>query len=490
MSGLNKDVILLILEELKNDIPSLYSCLLVNRFWCEITAPILWKNPFNKRRKITVNARKILFNVILSHLSEESRDYLKIQGIDLFKAYRRPLFNYIGFWRHLNLRFLEYIMKYCVTNFELSKKLLIGNEIMKLFVTGDSKFVSLTILGINLCLISGTERCFSELEHFNCGFDINSNILERLATTSTSIKKLSFNVHTNNSGIVRLIEAQKNLKKVNFINYSNGVNKLQCKSLEASLIKCVDTIRYVRIDWIPVTRFLSYLVNLVSLEIKTTYNASWNHLVNVNNLVNISLPYLKFLKAQSIPSNILANLIENTKGCLIRISILNRTNDLNRAENDKKLIQKIYQNCPNLNYLKLRLSDNEFSEFENLLINCQSLIGLEIVGYNTEWDRFFKILKFSQINLFKFKFTAYVHIWEHKFEHLKLFLNDWKGRQPMLLHIITIRNLLRPIGLQQQQHEQQELRQRLKGLLQEHKVGGIIKRFDVDRNDFREFEWI
>jgi hypothetical protein len=61
MSKLNEDVIFLILKELSGDRKSLYSCLLINRTWCEIAVLILWNNPYCR----TDDAMKILFNVIL-----------------------------------------------------------------------------------------------------------------------------------------------------------------------------------------------------------------------------------------------------------------------------------------------------------------------------------------------------------------------------------------------------------------------------------------
>src|SRR5688572_20934487 len=98
MSKLNKDVLFLISEELSNDIKSLHSCLLVDRTWCKTTVPILWKNPL--KFCPTYNALNILFDIILLHLSKESRDILKNQEIDLVvEAHRRPLFNYISFWK-------------------------------------------------------------------------------------------------------------------------------------------------------------------------------------------------------------------------------------------------------------------------------------------------------------------------------------------------------------------------------------------------------
>src|SRR3954451_6593706 len=102
---LDKDVLFLIFEALKNDKKSLHSCLLVNRSWCVTTIPILWRDP--GKYFITVNsnnAKKIdkLFNIIFLHLSKESKDILKNQGINILitEKYQNPLFNYISFWKY------------------------------------------------------------------------------------------------------------------------------------------------------------------------------------------------------------------------------------------------------------------------------------------------------------------------------------------------------------------------------------------------------
>jgi hypothetical protein len=125
MSKLNDDVIFLILKELSNDRKLLYSCLLVNRTWCEKAVPILWNKPYC----LKYNAKKILFNVILLHLSEESRKILKTKEIDFFvETHQKPLFNYINFWRHLNLCHLESMIE---NNVERPKISTVKNEIMK-----------------------------------------------------------------------------------------------------------------------------------------------------------------------------------------------------------------------------------------------------------------------------------------------------------------------------------------------------------------------
>jgi hypothetical protein len=87
------------------------------------------------------------------------------------------------------------------------------------------------------------------------------------------------------------------------------IDELFYKTLEETLIKHANTFQYLKIVWKPITR--SYLVNLLSLEINATKDVNWN---DSHYLENILLPNLKILKIHhQVPSNFLANLIENTR---------------------------------------------------------------------------------------------------------------------------------------------------------------------------------
>src|SRR3954451_18048481 len=99
MYKLNEDVLFLILKELQGYRGSLYSCLLVNRTWCEITVPILWKDPWVDEDEF--EKMKSQFNVIISHLSNETKENLRIQGINLPGIRQKPFFSYISFYRYL-----------------------------------------------------------------------------------------------------------------------------------------------------------------------------------------------------------------------------------------------------------------------------------------------------------------------------------------------------------------------------------------------------
>ncbi|PKK63704.1 hypothetical protein RhiirC2_788520 [Rhizophagus irregularis] len=204
-----------------------------------MTVPILWNIPiklldlFPKARSYKLN---ILFNVIFLHLTEESRNNLKKQGINLFKItyYQQLLFNYISFWKHMNLYLLEFMIKKAV-NYEESKIINLGKEILDLF-NKNTKFVSLYVQNLHHNNIIEGEHYFSELKYFNCSS-------ERLAIINKSIKKLKYiEFDVRKSGINRLIEVQKNLREVDFTYYP--IDSSNPEIVEESLIKCSNTIQY------------------------------------------------------------------------------------------------------------------------------------------------------------------------------------------------------------------------------------------------------
>src|SRR5436190_10897551 len=185
MSKLNYDIILLILEKLQN-VKHLYSCLMVNKTWCEATVPMLWENPCPADNTKMIKLAKVIF----LHLSEESREILKSKEINLFtETSQRPLFNYISFWKYLNLHSLEKMFASITT--VKSKVTTIRSEILKLFIR-NTKFTHVYI-NINtsrfsyhqLHLIPGAEHCWSELKFLLCNSK-DPNVLEGFAGINKS----------------------------------------------------------------------------------------------------------------------------------------------------------------------------------------------------------------------------------------------------------------------------------------------------------------
>src|SRR6266542_384474 len=89
MSKLPADCINEIFEYLEDDDDSLYSCLLVNRFWCKISVRILWRNIRN-------------YNTLINCLPSESKEILYKNEIN-FSTLKPPTFNYASFCKSLSV---------------------------------------------------------------------------------------------------------------------------------------------------------------------------------------------------------------------------------------------------------------------------------------------------------------------------------------------------------------------------------------------------
>ncbi|KAF0403829.1 hypothetical protein F8M41_009179 [Gigaspora margarita] len=63
-------------NNLNNEIYSLYSCALVNRYWCKMSIPILWKDPFS------LEQRPSFISSYFSSLGEDENIVLKEYGIN------------------------------------------------------------------------------------------------------------------------------------------------------------------------------------------------------------------------------------------------------------------------------------------------------------------------------------------------------------------------------------------------------------------------
>ncbi|RIA82240.1 hypothetical protein C1645_513276 [Glomus cerebriforme] len=425
---LNEDILYLIFKTFQDHKPTLYSCLLVNKTWCEIIIPILWRDPWKNLDRSRKDVS--LLSVIVSYFSKELRNNLRQNIIFLKNSYQRPLFNYINFCKHLNFNEIERILLNIINaKFKIS---LIKNEIINIFINENTKFTHLYIprqFNYQIHTIPGAKYCFSELEFVSCNSNINDNILDGLTEICKPIKELKLFIDrkNNNYGFVKLIKAIERLSNFHLLIKKHSINNYDESFLEIiknSLIQHTETIQYFTTNTQPATKFLSTFVNLKQLELV---------LDRLIYLENLSLPFLQILKVTNVSIRSLTILIENTSGYLSVIKI--NCGDYSEI-NNKRIIQTIYQNCPKLNKLRLSIMNNNILELEQLLINCRYLSKLHIIDHFSGWGDFywnnvFEILtKSSPINLFKFRFSKFS---PPDIESLKLFFNNWKGRHPMIL---------------------------------------------------------
>ncbi|GBB85849.1 hypothetical protein RclHR1_01230012 [Rhizophagus clarus] len=150
-------------------------------------------------------------------------------------------------------------------------------EIFKLFINNKTKFIQHYLpqeINDQIHLVPGAKECFPKIEFLNFYGDVNEEILIGLSEICKSIKRLELFVTKNtNSGIIKLIDAQKRLKEV-YIEILNNNNN---KSLENLLIKHEKNIEYLRLNKQSMTNIITYFKNLKILEVgDISQNIPWN----------------------------------------------------------------------------------------------------------------------------------------------------------------------------------------------------------------------
>src|ERR1700748_3664896 len=85
-----------IIQNLCNNINTLYSLALVNRFWCRLAIPLLWEDPFSVRCLDNLPSRFI--DTYILFLSDNDKSKMKTQLYSKFSKFDsnlyKPLFNY------------------------------------------------------------------------------------------------------------------------------------------------------------------------------------------------------------------------------------------------------------------------------------------------------------------------------------------------------------------------------------------------------------
>jgi hypothetical protein len=85
---------------------NLFNCVLVNRYWCRTTIPILWLDPFSFfDDKMSLDG---LIYTYMACLTKKERRSLEKQGIEVPKKVKAPSFDYISFLKFLQIEIFLY----------------------------------------------------------------------------------------------------------------------------------------------------------------------------------------------------------------------------------------------------------------------------------------------------------------------------------------------------------------------------------------------
>ncbi|RIA79554.1 hypothetical protein C1645_63245 [Glomus cerebriforme] len=454
MSQLNKDILFLLFEELQADSKSLFSCLLVNRLWCETGIPILWRNPW--RYDINYTNKCYLFSIISFYLPVGIKEFLSSQGINLPPiSYQTLLFDYLSFCKSINVNLINSIIP--IGSSLAYNQFLLQQEFYNLLITTCPEFKYLDMRSINhqLFYFPGAKARLETLYELNCNTSVEPTYFYGLTRICQNIQKLIIinNTIKVNPGIATLIEAQKNLKsfkwKDSFEDYS--VMEDPYKEALLALEKKANILNHLQIFFKYVGGFDHRLLQQILpkfYKLKTLI---------IEDFVYFTENYFKMLVYQDIEIlyidyitiDKVSNIIENSGGHLKEISLFKYCEyydfDENFNEDSLNFIQKICEHCPLIEYLSIAFSPTKkhFTEFEKLLKVCQKLKSLLIVILNfDEMESPEKILENGEEFLKALISSAPTNLREIRFfnefkislKALEEFLKNWRGSA---LSIIT-----------------------------------------------------
>ncbi|PKY25385.1 hypothetical protein RhiirB3_440302 [Rhizophagus irregularis] len=421
MTELNDDVLLYIFQVLyylitNNEIKykkSLHSCLFVNKHWYAIMIPILWRYPSK-----FVYKNESLFNIIISHLSDNLIKFLKDKNIiEANFQKQKLLFNYVKFCQYLND-----IYK-C---FPKRSSSLLDEEIYKLFISECSSIKRLCseMLSYPIYKYPGSNISLSNLSELRLVSSSSYNdFYHELAQICRSIEKIYIKLCDDLSGNAELIEMQKQIKYI-YVEESY----MNCEKIEQALEKHANSIVSFNIKthkhFLNDT-LLPKLINLQQLGIVDNFY-ELKHGISYLNYYE-----LQILELVNVLLDIAIDIIQNTNGNLWKIKI--RPKDFNQV---KEYNQTIHKHCPNIKYVSLFLKDDEtLKELEKIFIKCQHLVAIDISNIPVELhDKFLDLLvKLAPHTLYKFHIG---NIDSFNIKSLKLFFNDWsyRGRKPLYLY--------------------------------------------------------
>ncbi|PKY50260.1 hypothetical protein RhiirA4_466644 [Rhizophagus irregularis] len=431
MSKLPADCWNEIFEYLEDDIHTLYSCILVNRLWCEVSVRILWRNEQNYT---TSN-----FSTLITCLPNESKGILSKNEITILTpTLKPPTFNYASFCKVLSVNRVYYKIGRLLKNQQNillqsleNYILIVMQEVLQMFMKEISSLRTLFFYPypyITFSLCPGAKDCLKNLSELSCSSDISTELFYQLSQTCYNIQSLTIEfIRIISNGIVDIISVQRNLKHFGILLYHECNDKffsLMSKVPKTLIRLGIDS----RIYYTPSLSFIANFSNLQELKLSLK-----KYIVGFEKLQYVIFSQLQVLKIRNaFPSDgLLIKFFENNGKNLKEIYI-----GESECCNDKLfnlLNLAISKFCPMLRKLSTRIKNNELETLKIIFNSCKYLESIKI------WcgDEFLSVkqaletvVKYSQnINelilhhVFTFQFNLLP-------EELESFFVNWTNRVP------------------------------------------------------------
>ncbi|CAG8565260.1 14902_t:CDS:2 [Cetraspora pellucida] len=381
---------------LESNICTLHSCLLVNRLWCQIVVPILWRQPFRYKR---INPSAKLLQTYWSCMTVDcilSEDMLVLQEFNIkLPDSNQPsmIFNYPSFIKRLNYRDLyDFAGKWYGDPNNLRRKRPFRQDPMKtiakclfnLFITRGAKFEYLFWDNGNDLIEKIYEHC--EQTFINAAsscHEIETLVVRMCMNDEWSTEKAQRELDT----LSQLIDVQKHLKEFIFVEYpgrfwwspSSRLKNVELSSL-GSQVNSLTVVEFYHVDfrfWHP----LNSIADLINLETLVFNNCRHQEYVmepfRFCSFMNLKKLVMKGYEGISfIQSDLLDTLLQHVSKSLMYLSIVMT------AETTTTVINAIEKYHLDLLELTIKLDQSHFFALQSCpFYNCPRLNKLVLSSW-------------------------------------------------------------------------------------------------------------
>ncbi|GBC07418.1 hypothetical protein RclHR1_07450006 [Rhizophagus clarus] len=460
MSNLNKDILFLICEELQGDSKSLFSCLMVNRLWCETMIPVLWRNPWSYK-DINYGNKNYLFIIISCYIYDNIEKFVTEKGIQLSSGSNQSLtFDYLSFCRSINVKVINSIIS--IGSSLPYNQFFMQQEFYSLIMRKcpELKYLNMGSIKHQIFYFPEAKVRLEYLYELKCDTSIDSSYFYGLSHFCQLIQRLTINntYPKPNHGIVKLIEVQKNLKYFQWNDDfdDDHLTEDPYEEIFRALEKKANSLNYLRIfihfnvNGIENTSIQEILPELYKLKTLILDDFLDFTEEQIERLRKMAYHELELIIINCNKLDIISSIIENSGRCLKKITfrpyeIIDIDFD-SFNENSLNFIRKVYNHCHSIEYLSIVIpSLNEhFTEFEKLLKICQNLKSLLIVVVsddeyahenlmNYEGELLKILIRSAPNNLKEIRFGDRI---KFSLETLEEFFEKWRGRHAISLFTI------------------------------------------------------
>ncbi|KAF0555471.1 hypothetical protein F8M41_017194 [Gigaspora margarita] len=411
-----------ILNNLNNEIYSLYSCALVSRHWCKMSIPILWQDPFSFEQD------PLFITKYFSSLGEDEKFVLKECGINA--EFPKTLFDYARFLKVLDLSSLESKVRKWIdfqfsgsrTDYNQSVYRII-NLLLKLFVESGATLHKLNLYFLDYEIkpeifhaLGRNEQSFSRLQNLSLSIvsefstDNTAALLKILAKNATKISSLKFNGFCSDydepqlfHAFISMIKSQEQLKQFSLVcedyltEFHGIISTLESQKnslQEVILENCACSVEF------------EILKDCKKLEIVRIKDCDYPKLLK---LLNCKINILELVDFQ-INASAIVQILEKSGLLLQRLKL---ESDEGIWE-ELLLLETLRSFCPNITYLNI-----SYIGFSTQLLE---LIGnLQKLQFLSLWCVVYSIPK----NELKIRVKRFAEMLSPTLQYLDLSINIW-----------------------------------------------------------------